>query len=31
MLKTYRDYARTIWLALGAVLAAVYDFALKPW
>jgi hypothetical protein len=30
MLKTYRDYARTIWLALGAVLAAIYGLALKP-
>jgi hypothetical protein len=31
MLKTYHDYARTIWLALGAVLAALYGLALKPW
>jgi hypothetical protein len=31
MLKTYHDYARTIWLALGAVLAAIYGLALKPW
>jgi hypothetical protein len=31
MLKTYHDYARTVWLALGAVLAALYGLALKPW
>jgi hypothetical protein len=30
MLKTYHDYARTIWLALAAVLAALYGLALKP-
>ena len=30
LLKTYHDYARTIWLALAAVLAALYGLALKP-
>jgi hypothetical protein len=31
MLKTYHDYARTIWLAIGAVLATLYGLAIKPW
>jgi hypothetical protein len=31
MLKTYHNYARTIWLALGAVVATIYGLALKPW